>query len=54
MVILVPEGKVVARNEFETRLVGSPVCDGDRMDVRTDSFLSCIALTGEDDLGLDL
>ena len=54
MVILVPEGKVVARNEFETRLVGSPVCDGDRMYVRTDSFLSCIALTGEDDLGLDL
>lgn len=40
-----PDGEVVGRNKFEKALVASPVFDGDRMYVRTDSFLTCIAPT---------
>jgi len=43
---LYPDGEIVGMNKFEKALVASPVFDGDRMYVRSDSFLTCIAPTG--------
>lgn len=43
---LYPDGEIVGTNKFEKALVASPVFEGDRMYVRSDSFLTCIAPPG--------